>query len=1139
MDVPYRTKESIRGEIRKLVDPGVYARGFNYYRDGLVGEIELYTVGKPDSVGVRAKVFGTKAYSTSFTFSEQDGILNVRCSCPYEWGYCKHAVALGLKYSSELYGRQGGLASDHSEPAEGVLMRKSGLLDSTDLDMDMFFVDALKSIKTKREEDPKKEYETAPVGNFFTGTYGSSRFEEKYSLVLSRGYHTGDLRFEITDGKANAYHYGIPYSEILRKEEGNLNEDQKELLEYLDGGRRKGAIDAGTVLELTKKASIGMYWGRKAKSNALRFSEMRPEIKAKIFFKQSMSGAQQGGDLFADNVTLALEGNLGDERSVKMFSSDNWLITIEDNQINMYPSTPLLSGILARMFMGMYEDRMQKGVRRSRWSTRLGEEEIINCKELIRDAGAIFALEHEFSKDLTMHKWENVKPVIVVDFDAQEAKLKVVAMMDYGFEKVDIGTACFRSVKNERTSFQRRFNPSGEKYLIRISKEVIDYALIDAKTELEMFGKLCSDNRFGFSKTLTCKKQGSRQVTSYLENNWPFLKKAGYPIEFVRDEIECATENFKADINVDFNTENDLLAFDFECYCGEDKIGLEDLRKYVEGEGAFLKTGDGRLLKVANREELEKFIHMLESFHKKEGQRFEGKAYHAPELGNVIAESNYYNTRVSEGFRSFMHEAQEGKPVENVKIPEKMGAVLRQYQKEGINWFYFLRKYRFGGILADDMGLGKTLQALLLIDMNREAGKPTIVVCPKTLLFNWQDEATKFFPKLKTLVVDGAPREREGKIKHAAEYDLVVTSFSALKKDADIYAAVALKFNYCIVDEAQYIKNQGTLSAKAVKKIDADYRIAMTGTPLENSISEIWSIFDFVMPGFLGNYSSFKARFENPIMKQSDAEALADLRGKISCFMLRRSKSAVLKELPPKVEQIAHCQLGDHQNILYQEILANTKKEIFDTVKEKGFAKSQIHILAALMKLRQVCNHPALLLKDVNYRKYESAKLDLFMELVDEVMASNRKVLVFSQFTSMLDILAKEMKAKKIEFNYLSGKTHNRKELVDDFNINPDKKVFLISLKAGGTGLNLVSADNVIIFDPWWNPSVENQAIDRAHRIGQKNSVNVYKLVTKGTIEEKILKLQEKKKFLFDNLVDESNDLFKKLTWDEVRELFD
>jgi SNF2 family DNA or RNA helicase len=530
---------------------------------------------------------------------------------------------------------------------------------------------------------------------------------------------------------------------------------------------------------------------------------------------------------------------------------------------------------------------------------------------------------------------------------------------------------------------------------------------------------------------------------------------------------------------------------------------------------------------------------MLESFHQKENQRFEGKVYHAPELDSMIAESKYYNAKVSDSFRDFMGEAQNGKPVEAVVIPADMGAVLRHYQKEGIDWFYFLRKYRFGGILADDMGLGKTLQALLLISMNKEAGKPTLVVCPKTLLFNWQDEALKFFPDMKTVLVEGNPKERGAKIKNAKEYDLVITSFSALKKDADVYEKMKLRFNYCIIDEAQFIKNHNTQSAKAVKKIDADYRLAMTGTPLENSISEIWSIFDFIMPGFLGSYSAFKSRFESPIMKQSDAEALAALRAKIACFMLRRSKSAVLKELPPKIEQIAHCQLGDHQNILYQEILANTKKEITAVVKTKGFAKSQIHILAALMKLRQVCNHPALLLKDLDYEKYESAKLDLFMELLDEIMASGRKVLVFSQFTSMLDILAKEMKEKKIKYNYLSGKTQNRKELVDDFNTDPDKKVFLISLKAGGTGLNLVSADNVIIFDPWWNPSVENQAIDRAHRIGQTNSVNVYKLVTRGTIEEKILKLQEKKKFLFDNLVDESNELFKKLTWDEVRELFD
>lgn len=254
--------------------------------------------------------------------------------------------------------------------------------------------------------------------------------------------------------------------------------------------------------------------------------------------------------------------------------------------------------------------------------------------------------------------------------------------------------------------------------------------------------------------------------------------------------------------------------------------------------------------------------------------------------------------------------------------------------------------------------------------------------------------------------------------------------------------------------------------------------------------------------------------------------------------MLRRAKSEVLKELPPKVEQVSRCHLEKAQNILYQEILANVKSDIFKTVEEKGFDKSRIHILAGLTKLRQVCNHPVLLLKDKNYAKYESAKLNMFLELIDEIIGNKRKVLVFSQFTQMLDILAKELDKKSVDYSYLSGKTKKRHELVSDFNENAAKQVFLISLRAGGTGLNLTSADNVIIFDPWWNPSVENQAIDRTHRIGQKKSVNVYRLITKGTIEERIVKLQEKKKFLFDSLVGESKDLFTKLTWDDIKELF-
>jgi len=529
---------------------------------------------------------------------------------------------------------------------------------------------------------------------------------------------------------------------------------------------------------------------------------------------------------------------------------------------------------------------------------------------------------------------------------------------------------------------------------------------------------------------------------------------------------------------------------------------------------------------------------MLESFYAKENNKFEGKLYHATELEDIFTSSKYYNAKIEESFEKFIKEMKSGKPIKKIKLPERFGKILRDYQKDGVDWFYFLRKYRFAGILADDMGLGKTLQALVLIEKEKVKNKPSIVICPKTLLYNWQSEAEKFTPKLKAIVIDGFPDERKELIKKAKNYDLIITGYATMQKDCEVYDKQKIKFNYCILDEAQFIKNHATKNAQIVKKINADYRLALTGTPLENSVSEIWSIFDFLMPGFLGSYNSFARKFQNPIMKYSDAPALKNLREKTECFMLRRAKSEVLKELPPKVEQFSHCHLEKAQNILYQEILANVKSEIFETVKNKGFNKSRIHILAGLMKLRQVCNHPVLLLKDEDHTKYESAKLNMFLELIDEIVGGKNKVLVFSQFTKMLDILAKELDKNNISYSYLSGKTKKRQELVDDFNKNEDKQVFLISLKAGGTGLNLTSANNVIIFDPWWNPSVENQAIDRTHRIGQKKSVNVYRLITKGTIEERIVKLQDKKKFLFDNLVGESKDLFTKLTWDDIKELF-
>jgi SNF2 family DNA or RNA helicase len=321
--------------------------------------------------------------------------------------------------------------------------------------------------------------------------------------------------------------------------------------------------------------------------------------------------------------------------------------------------------------------------------------------------------------------------------------------------------------------------------------------------------------------------------------------------------------------------------------------------------------------------------------------------------------------------------------------------------------------------------------------------------------------------KTKTLIIDGSEKERKRLIKNYHKYDLLITSYSFFQRDASFYKKEKVIFNYAVLDEAQYIKNFRTKNAQVVKEINADYRLALSGTPLENSVSELWSIFEFLMPGFLGRYSNFAKKYINPIKKTGDQKALRELQNKVSVFILRRTKDSVLKELPAKTINNITLELSDDQSILYQRVLADLKKDLFsDNGKEKEFKKSYIHILAAITKLRQICNHPNLILKKEDYRKYNSAKMDIFINLVKEIKSEDRKVLVFSQFKTMLNILAKELNREKIENISLTGESRNRDKIIDKFNEEKDLTVFLISLKAGGVGLNLTSADNVIIFDP-------------------------------------------------------------------------
>jgi superfamily II DNA or RNA helicase len=467
---------------------------------------------------------------------------------------------------------------------------------------------------------------------------------------------------------------------------------------------------------------------------------------------------------------------------------------------------------------------------------------------------------------------------------------------------------------------------------------------------------------------------------------------------------------------------------------------------------------------------------------------------------------------------------------------EDLEDVLRPYQKQGVAWLHFLRENGFGGILADEMGLGKTLQTLAFLRFVRQTqpgAGPMLIVCPTSLVFNWVAEAKKFTPELKVLALHGP--DRHARFDQIQASDMVVTSYALIRRDAERYRE--LEFDTVALDEAQHIKNRQTQNAQAVKAVKARHRIVLTGTPLENSVLDLWSIFDFLMPGYLGTAKDFRERYELPIAKEKNAEAQTRLARRLRPFLLRRLKKEVASDLPAKLEQVSFCELTPDQRSVYQQVIEASRKEVLAAVGEQGVAKSRMVVLNALLRLRQVCCDLRLLkLEGVNPAN-ASGKLDLFGELLEEVIDGGHRLLVFSQFVSMLTILKEKLTGEGIEFCYLDGSTSDRAAVVTQFQDNGAIPVFLISLKAGGVGLNLTGADTVIHFDPWWNPAVEDQATDRAHRIGQTKVVTSYKLITRDTVEEKILALQNRKREIIQATIGGEEEFAASLNWKEIQEL--
>jgi superfamily II DNA or RNA helicase len=587
---------------------------------------------------------------------------------------------------------------------------------------------------------------------------------------------------------------------------------------------------------------------------------------------------------------------------------------------------------------------------------------------------------------------------------------------------------------------------------------------------------------------------------------------------------------------------------------GGEKFSAADIQRLVlSGQGhTRLKNGKTAVIDTGAVEELQEVL--LDCSPQQHGQGYRISSTQAGFLESTLKQHAGWKIQAPTAWRDRAAKQSGEARLEHPPLGD-LESVLRPYQKHGVAWLDFLRENGFGGILADEMGLGKTLQVLALFDSMRIADcglrnqsardsesnpqsairNPQLVVCPTSLVFNWVAEAKKFTPNLRVLALHGPERHRF--FEKIPQSDVVITSYALIRRDAERYRD--LEFNTVVLDEAQHIKNRQTQNAQAVKAVRSKHRLVLTGTPMENSVLDLWSIFDFLMPGYLGAAQDFRERYELPITRDKNSDAAARLSRRLRPFILRRLKRDVAADLPAKLEQISFCEMTSDQRAVYQQVIEASRKEVLDAVGAQGLAKSRMVVLSALLRLRQVCCDLRLLKLEGVESANASGKLDLFGELLEEVIDGGHRVLVFSQFVSMLALLKEKLTAEGVEYCYLDGSTTNRGEVVERFQRTATVPVFLISLKAGGVGLNLTGADTVIHFDPWWNPAVEDQATDRAHRIGQTRVVTSYKLITRDTVEEKILLLQQKKRDIIKATLGSEEELAEALSWEDIQELLE
>ncbi len=618
----------------------------------------------------------------------------------------------------------------------------------------------------------------------------------------------------------------------------------------------------------------------------------------------------------------------------------------------------------------------------------------------------------------------------------------------------------------------------------------------------------------------------------FLMRHIPRLVEAGFEI-YGEEKLKSARVNRNRP-TLSLNVATGIDWFDLQAVVtfGDVEASLKEVRRALRRKERYVKLADGTIGEIPE-EWIQRYRHLFGLGEQTdEGVRLSN--HHLTLIDQLLEEAD--RAQADPEFTQRKKRLLNFEGIEPRELPRGFGGELRPYQKAGYDWMHFLHEYEFGGCLADDMGLGKTVQALAFLLSLKESGHaqaPTLLVLPRSLLINWQREASRFTPDLRLYIHHGNQRWAETEISHFVDYDLILTTYGTMLRDVEKLRE--LNFHYVILDESQAIKNPLAKTSKAARLLRSDHRLVLTGTPVENSTFELWSQFAFLNPGLLGNLEYFKKEFGAPIEKQGDEPTAQFLRKMVYPFILRRTKEQVAPELPPRMERIVYTDMEPAQRKFYNKTRDYYRAMLLGVIEEQGVDNARMKVLEGLLRLRQISNHPKLVKE--NFRG-DSAKFLLLMDTLKTLREEGHKALVFSQFVQMLKLVRAELDAGGIPYVYLDGRTRKRQERVDTFQSDPGIPFFLISLKAGGVGLNLTAADYVIHIDPWWNPAVEMQASDRTHRIGQDKPVFVYKLITRDSVEEKILKLQEKKRSLVKQLISTESSFFKGLTVEDIQVLF-